>query len=60
MTIADVYDALTSARCYKPSFGHDETLKAMQGDTGRHFDPELMDVMRECAEDFRRTGDAFR
>ena len=42
--IADVFDALTSERCYKPAFAFDESLRIMQHGRGTHFDPELLDL----------------
>lgn len=42
--IADVFDALTSERCYKRAFGFDESLRIMQHGRGTHFDPELLDL----------------
>lgn len=42
--IADVYDALTSARSYRPALSHEETLRVMGRDAGRVFDPNLFQV----------------
>jgi putative nucleotidyltransferase with HDIG domain len=39
--LADVYDALTSERPYKPAWGHEEALVEIRRQAGRHFDPEL-------------------
>jgi putative nucleotidyltransferase with HDIG domain len=41
LTIADVYDALTSARSYKPALAHAEAMRIMRGDAGTQFDPVL-------------------
>ena len=41
LTIADVYDALTSARSYKPALPHAEAMRIMRKDTGTQFDPVL-------------------
>jgi HD-GYP domain-containing protein (c-di-GMP phosphodiesterase class II) len=42
-TIADVFDALTSKRIYKPSFSLQETLEIINRDSGKHFDPKVVD-----------------
>ncbi len=39
--IADVFDALTTDRPYRPGFTRDEALTMMAADSGRMFDPEL-------------------
>jgi HD-GYP domain-containing protein (c-di-GMP phosphodiesterase class II) len=44
-TVADVFDALTSARPYKAAFSYDEAIGIMEKDRGSHFDPEILDVL---------------
>lgn len=44
VAIADVHDALTSARVYRPAFSSTQALEMMAGERGRHFDPELLDL----------------
>lgn len=39
--IADVFDALTSERCYKKAWPVEEALNYVQEQSGKHFDPEL-------------------
>jgi putative nucleotidyltransferase with HDIG domain len=41
LCIADVFDALTSTRSYRPALPVDEALRIMDRDAGRLFDPEL-------------------
>jgi putative two-component system response regulator len=42
--IADVYDALTSDRVYRPAFPHKIAVGMMRAERGSHFDPALLDV----------------
>jgi putative two-component system response regulator len=42
--IADVFDALTSDRVYRPAFQPDEARTMMLGARGTHFDAELLDL----------------
>lgn len=42
--ISDVFDALTSARCYKPAFPLDHAREIMKRGRGFHFDPRLLDA----------------
>ena len=41
--LADVYDALTSQRAYKESWGEEEVLDFIESEKGKHFDPELVE-----------------
>ena len=52
--IADVFDALTSERVYRGAFEVDEALEMMTTKRGLHFDPLLLDVFVEAADDVRR------
>jgi len=42
--IADVYDALTSERSYRPAFPHEKAVEIMERNRGKMFDPDLLDV----------------
>jgi putative two-component system response regulator len=42
--IADVFDALTSARPYKEPITIEDALEMMSEDSGAHFDPTLMEL----------------
>jgi putative two-component system response regulator len=53
MAIADVYDALTSDRPYKKAFSHDEAFRIILEGKGSHFDPELVELFEQVAEQFR-------
>ncbi len=44
VALADVFDALTSERPYKPAFEVDLALEVMRDERGRHFDPEYLDI----------------
>ncbi len=43
--LADVYDALSSRRCYKTAWTQDEVDSFIAGERGRHFDPALVDIL---------------
>jgi putative two-component system response regulator len=49
-TIADVFDALTSKRVYKPSFSLDDTLKIIDEGAGKHFDPKVVEAFHRAIE----------
>lgn len=43
-TLADVFDALTTARPYKDAWSAQESLAFLQENAGSHFDPDLVKV----------------
>ncbi|WP_068830722.1 HD domain-containing phosphohydrolase [Pseudomonas sp. BMS12] len=44
VAIADVFDALTSVRPYKPAWPVAEAVDLLRRESGRHFDPELVEL----------------
>lgn len=47
MAIIDVYDALTTKRVYKPAFDHQFSLDLIRNQSGRHFDPLIVEAFLE-------------
>jgi HD-GYP domain-containing protein (c-di-GMP phosphodiesterase class II) len=43
--VADVFDALTSARVYKAAFTMDKAYGIIEEEAGSHFDPNVVDAM---------------
>ena len=54
MAIADVYDALVTARPYKEAFSHEEACKIIEASSGTHFDPILVEAFRKVEDEFAR------
>lgn len=52
--IADVFDALSSKRPYKPALALDEVLREMHADRGSHFDPAALDVFEGIAPELHQ------
>ncbi len=48
VAIADVFDALTSVRPYKPAWSVEETLELLRRESGKHFDPQLVELFLAC------------
>jgi putative two-component system response regulator len=44
VAVADVFDSLTHERPYKKAWPVEEALAEMRGLSGRHFDPEILEV----------------
>jgi response regulator RpfG family c-di-GMP phosphodiesterase len=44
LAVVDVYDALTSKRPYKEVWSHDRAQELLRNESGRHFDPDLVEA----------------
>ena len=49
LTVADVYDALTSVRSYKRALSHQEAMTILRRDVGTMFDPQVFQWFEEVA-----------
>src|SRR5690606_20059655 len=47
MAVADVYDALTTRRVYKPAFPHEEAKEILIEGRSTQFDPHVVDAFLE-------------
>lgn len=52
--LADVYDALTTARVYKPKFSHDRARQIILAGRGTQFDPDVVEAFLNREQDFIR------
>ncbi|MBK5291885.1 MAG: response regulator [Acidobacteriia bacterium] len=51
LQIADIYDALTTARPYKPAFSPTEAMQMLEAETRRGWrDPDLVSLFQECGK----------
>ena len=60
VSIVDVYDALVSPRCYKDPFSHDVSFGIIKDGRGTQFDPNLVDIIEEVAEDFKKIQEEYK
>ena len=56
MGIVDVYDALISERPYKKPFTAEHALEIIEAESGRHFDPKIVEVFKEIHENLVLTS----
>jgi HD-GYP domain-containing protein (c-di-GMP phosphodiesterase class II)/CHASE2 domain-containing sensor protein len=56
MAVVDVYDALTSTRCYRPSLPHDRAVELIVNGEGTQFDPAIVDAFLRSAGLLRRVA----
>ena len=50
VSVADVYDALSSRRSYKDPWDEDRVLEEMRRLSGNSFDPEVIDAFFDCLD----------
>lgn len=53
MSLADVYDALTTDRIYKPAWTHDDAVQEILRLRGVKFDPAVVDVFQDNQQQFK-------
>ncbi|MGR3301462.1 MAG: bacteriohemerythrin [Candidatus Scalindua sp.] len=63
-TIGDIYDALTSKRCYKDAFTHDQSCDIILEGDGRtapeHFDPKVLDAFEKNRQEFHKVSQRYK
>jgi putative nucleotidyltransferase with HDIG domain len=57
---ADVFDALTAPRYYKPAYTLEKTLEIMDGMAGDHLDPAVVAAVRQNVHDLEWTLDSMK
>jgi putative two-component system response regulator len=59
LALGDVYDALTSKRCYKDAFSHEKSRAIILEGKGTHFDPDVVDAFLKMEQEFIRIRAEF-
>ncbi len=54
VSLADVYDALTSERCYKKAFPHEKAMEMILGGQCGAFNPLLLECLQELSPTLER------
>ena len=54
MAVADVFDALTSPRVYKPAFPLEKALNILREGSGTQFDPKCIEVFMESLPEVKK------
>ena len=52
VALADVFDALAHARCYKEAWSIENVIEYIKEHRGSQFDPELVDIMMQNIDEF--------
>lgn len=59
MALVDVYDALTSKRVYKEAWTHEAARELIIKDSGRHFDPDVVDAFLKVEDEFIKIKEQY-
>ncbi len=59
MAVADVFDALTSPRVYKPAFSLEKSLEIISEGAGTQFDPKCVEVFMDSLDDARMIWEKY-
>ena len=60
VAVADVYDALTSVRPYKPAWTTEAALEYVSSQAGKHFDPRLVEAFIGVKRDVVQVQNEWR
>ncbi len=60
MALADVYDALTTQRVYKPAFSHEKSKAIILEGRGTHFDPDIVDAFLAVEDEFIAIAESLK
>ena len=60
MAVADVFDALISARVYKPAMSFDQARDLIGAEGGKHFDPGVAEALLSGFGEFVAVAERYR
>ncbi len=60
VALADVYDAVTSKRCYKDAISHEQARELIISEKGKQFDPMLVDTFMVLEDKFIKIKNKFK
>ncbi|HRX16054.1 MAG TPA: HD domain-containing protein [Spirochaetota bacterium] len=59
VALADVYDALISKRVYKEEWPEEEVLNHIKSESGKHFDPEVVEAFFDVHDILKAVGKRY-
>src|SRR5262249_37790974 len=60
VALADVYDAMRSKRVYKSAFSHEKVRETIVEESGKHFDPDVVQAFLNREEEFIAVAERFQ
>lgn len=59
VAVADVFDALTTERCYKPAFPLEKAYAILREGSGKHFDPQIVQAFFHILDEVLAIRDRY-
>ncbi len=59
-SVADVFDALVSRRCYKSAWTIEQAYDEMVSQSGAQFAPDVIEAFKKRFEDFKRISEIYK
>jgi putative two-component system response regulator len=59
MAVADVYDALSCRRHYKPAHSEARVVETIRAGAGAHFDPEIVEALDAARDEFKAIAEHY-
>ena len=56
----DVFDALINSRCYKPAWKLDDVLSLFNEESGKHFEPKIVDLIIENLDEIMEIQEKYQ
>lgn len=60
VAVADVYDALSSSRVYKPPFSHEKCVDIINQEAGKQFDPDVVEAFMLVESRFHNVAQQYK
>lgn len=60
VALADMYDAMTSERCYKKAFSHEKAKRIIVEEKGEHLDPKMVDSFLDTENEWLAIRERFK
>lgn len=60
MALADIYDAMTTKRCYKDAFPHEKVKNIIVSERGEHLDPHVVDSFLRLEQEWLTVKERYQ
>lgn len=59
-SVADVFDALVSRRCYKGAWTIEDAYNEIVSQSGKQFSPRAVEAFQKCFEEFKHISEVYK